>query len=110
MATSHFFLNRGLGQMAAPIKDTARNLLVQFNQLEAQFAAMTQAKDGNAGDNTDYVTPAAIIAAVANQAEATGGEPGSYSSAMAKAVYDEMNSVIGNCSASLKQYCAKMSG
>lgn len=79
--------------------DVLESLGDNFARLKRIFAAMTQEKDGNAGDATDFVTPATTFGYVDGSNAIT--------SSVAKASYDEINSFIGNGGPSLEQCCAR---
>jgi hypothetical protein len=102
MATNLFRVRTGA--TATPsgreLLDTIETIAEAFSRLNRIFDAMTQQKDGAAGNATDFVTPAAVFGFV-DAADA-------LSSATALAAYNEINSFIGNGGPSLKQCCAKL--
>jgi len=71
-----------------------------YYALEQIRAAMIQQKDGNVGDDTDWVTVAKEFGFVdAN---------GAVSSAVAHAAFNELDSFYGNAGPALTQFCARM--
>lgn len=94
MATAYFPMNQSPATTRGrELLDDLETVNQAFSRLELHRAAIIQEKDGNAGDATDYVTPAVVY--------------GFTSSTVAKNGFAELDSFISNCSAALKQCCAK---
>lgn len=72
-----------------------------WRDIESEFDALTQEKDGSAGDETDYITPTAVFGF-----DDGGGTVGTT----AEAAYAELNSILngsGAHAAAIKQACAR---
>ncbi len=88
------------GTLGPQLLNAIENLNQSFAQLLLLRAALIQQKDGSAGDDTDYVTPAAIFGFV-------GSDGLTLSSTTAHAAFSEIDSMVAACTASLQQMAAR---
>ena len=98
MATSQYKMKTGVNatQSGRALQDSFEELRDVYGRIEAHFEAMTQQKD----DTTDYTTMAGVYGFV--------DAAGAISESVAEAAYSEINSLIGNGGAALKQCCARL--
>lgn len=92
MAAGHLTLDE-TKFCARRIAEASRRIRVEFSRLEDEFLAMDQMKDGDGSQAAHFALVTSLY--------------GTGSDAMSKALYDELNSTIGN-SAALKQFMAKI--
>jgi hypothetical protein len=86
--------------MGRELLDTLEQIGDAFARLQRLFAAMTQERDGNAGNDTDFVTPAAVFGFT--------DASDTLSSSVAHNAYEEINAFVGNGGPSLQQCCARL--
>lgn len=91
MASNLYRIKRGTGstELGNRLLGALDQLSDAFSVIERLRAAIVQEKDGSAGDDTDYVTPATLFGFVA--ADGT-----TISSAVAHAAFGELDSFYGN--------------
>lgn len=99
MAEQHFRMDLANSQQARDLYPALMTLDEMFDKIKRHFDAMTQQKDSNNGDATDFVTMAGIYK--------FQDEQGTLSSEDALAAYDELNSLIGNSGPAIKQCAAR---
>lgn len=98
MADTHYELDESFYH-ARQVMEPVRKLRTNFSQLEDTFAALSHMKDGD-GSQASHFQKMVDLCGVK-------GDDAADKLANAKAIYDEINSTIGN-SAALEQLLAKL--
>lgn len=98
MADTHYEVDESLYH-ARQLMDPIRKLRIEFSRLEDLFAAIDTMKDGDGSEASHFAKVVSLLG--------VQGDDSSDELANAKAIYDELNSTIGN-SAALKQLLARL--